>query len=103
MKLTVLERLILLQNLPQEGSFVTLKILRSLKSNLALSEVEYKDFEVKQNGEQIVWNKKGEEEVEIEIGEKATDMAIIALKELNDNKKLTEQHFSLYEKFIEGA
>ena len=100
MKLNVFERLMLLSVLPQEGNFVTLKVLRILKSNLALSEKELKDFEVIQEGEQVKWNTKGNEEIEIEIGEKATDIVIEALKQLDKEKKLTEQYFSLYEKFV---
>jgi len=100
MNLTVLERLILLQILPKEGNFVTLRVLRSLTSSLGLSEGDIKEFEVKQDGEIATWNNKGNEEREIEIGEKATDIIIESLKELNDSKKLTEQHFSLYEKFV---
>lgn len=100
MKLNVFERLMLLSILPQEGNFVTLKVLRELKSNLGLSEKELKEFEVKQENDQVIWNTKGNEELEIEIGEKATDIVIEALKQLDKDKKLTEQYFSLYEKFV---
>ena len=100
MELNVFERLMLLSILPQEGNFVTLKVLRELKSNLALGEKELKEFEVIQEGEQVKWNIKGNEELEIEIGEKATDIVIEALKQLDKDKKLTEQYFSLYEKFV---
>ena len=100
MKLNVMERLTLLSILPKEGNFVTLKVLRSLTSNLGLSESELKEFDVKQNDQQVTWNEKGNEEREIEIGEKATDIIVEALKKLDDEKKLTEQHFSVYEKFV---
>ena len=95
-----MERLTLLSILPKEGNFVTLKVLRSLTSNLGLSESELKEFDVKQNDQQVTWNEKGNEEREIEIGEKATDIIVEALKKLDDEKKLTEQHFSVYEKFV---
>ena len=100
MKLNVFERLMLLPILPKEGNFVTLKILRNLNSNLGLNEAEYKEFEIKQENDKVTWNQKGNEEREIEIGEKATDIIVEALKELDKNKKLTERYFSLYEKFV---
>jgi len=100
MKLTVLERFTGLQILPQEGDFVTLKIMRKLKEALAMSEKELVEFEIKQEGNQVLWNKKGEEEREIKIGEKATDLIVDALTKLDKEKKLTENHFSLYEKFV---
>lgn len=100
MKLNVFERLILLQILPAEGSFVTLKIVKDLKEVVALSESDFKEFEVKQDDTQLRWNTKGNEEREIAIGEKATDIIIEALNELDEEKKLTERHFTLYEKFV---
>lgn len=101
MKLNVIERLTLLQILPQEGNFLTLKVLRDLTSILAMTEKEFKEFDIKQVDEQVTWNLKGNEEKEVEIGEKATDLIVEALKELDKNKKLEQRHFSLYQKFVD--
>jgi hypothetical protein len=100
MKLNVLERLLLLQILPAEGDFVTLKIIKGLKESVALSEGDFKEFDIKQESEQVLWNQKGNEERAINIGEKATDVIVEALKKLDNEKKLLETHVSLYEKFI---
>jgi len=100
MKLNILERFKLLQILPQEGNFMTLTIVRKLQETLSLTEAEYKEFEVKEDGVTTTWNEKGREEREIEIGEKATDIIVEALKKLNDENKLTGHHMSLYEKFV---
>ncbi len=45
-------------------------------------------------------NQKGNKEREIKIGDKATDIIVESLKKLDDEKKLTETHISLYKKFI---
>ena len=100
MKLNVLERIMALGILPEAGNFATLKIVNDLKLVLSLTEAEYKEFEVKQEDDQLLWNSKGLEEREIKIGEKATDILIEALKKLDEEKKLTNQHFSLFEKFV---
>ena len=100
MKLNVLERITALGILPEVGNFATLKIVNDLKMSLGLTEAEFKEFEVKQKGDQMMWNEKGAEEREIKIGEKATDILIEALRKLDEDKKLTNQHFSLFEKFI---
>ena len=100
MKLNIAERFMVLGMLPKESNFTTLKIVRQLQESLSLTEAEFKEFDIKQEGQQIKWNNKGIEEREIDIGEKATDIIVEALKKLNDNNKLTSQHFSLYEKFI---
>lgn len=102
MKLNVPERLILLQVVPKEGSFLTLKIVRDLTSTLAMNDEEFKEFGITQDGDQIKWNLKGLQEKEVEIGEKATDIIVEALKKLDESKKLEQRHLSLYEKFIGG-
>jgi len=100
MKLTVLERLYLLVLLPQKEDITILKIVRDLKNSLALTEEEYKEFDVKEENGKTRWNAKGLEEREIPIGEMAIKVCANALKEANKNKLLTEQHISLYDKFV---
>jgi len=114
MKLSVLERIQLLGLLPKEGDHFTLKILRQLKESLSFSEAEHKVLQFKNGGEkykddkgreqivpegQIRWIKEADKDVQ--IGERATDIITEIFKKLNDQKKLPEQMFDLYEKFIE--
>lgn len=100
MKLNVLERLQLLQILPKEGNFVTLKIVKTLLNNISIGEKEFKEFDIKQTGEQLTWNEKGNEEREIEIGEKAMDIVADTLKKVDKEGKLNNNMLSLYEKFV---
>ncbi len=65
-----------------------------------MNDEEFKDFGITQDGDQIKWNLKGLQEKEVEIGEKATDIIVEALKKLDETKKLEQRHLSLYEKFI---
>ena len=104
MKLTVIERILLLGILPGEGNFVTLKIVRQLRENLSFSEAEIAALGVHQEGERITWNAAAEEPggSEIAIGEKATDIVVEALRKLDREGKLTEQLLSVWEKFIPG-
>ncbi len=46
-RLTMGERFVLLNNLPQEGDLVTFKILRKLRETLAPTEAEIKEFSFK--------------------------------------------------------
>lgn len=100
--LSVFERLILLSLLPKEGNFLTLKIVRQMRENLSFSEEEHRELELTQEADGVRWNTEADLPKEIEIGEKATDIVVGVLKKLDDENKLTEQHFSLYEKFIES-
>jgi len=100
MKLNLIERLQLLQILPKEGTFVTLKIVKTLLGNVSVGEKEFKEFDIKQTGEQLTWNEKGNEEREIEIGEKAMDIVADTLKKVDKEGKLNNNMLSLYEKFV---
>ena len=100
MKLNLLERLMIQSILPKEADFVTLKIMNNLRQSVAPSEEEYKEFEIRQDEGRVIWNSKGNEEKEIEVGEKATDVIKGALEKLDKEKKLTQDLFTLFEKFV---
>ena len=100
MKLNLLERLMIQSILPKEANFVTLKIMNNLRQSVAPSEEEYKEFEIRQDEGRVIWNSKGNEEKEIEVGEKATDVIKGALEKLDKEKKLTQDLFTLFEKFV---
>ena len=102
MKLNLPERFEALRILPEQGNFATLKIISNLRKDLAPSEDEHKKFCIQQQGDQIIWDSaKGAEEVEIPIGEKATDIIVDALKKLDESGTMTARQMSLYEKFVE--
>ena len=98
MKLSLAERFAIQKSLPKEGSFTTLKILNSLRMSLAPSEEEIKEYNIREEDGRIYWTEL--EEKEIEIGEKATDLIVEALKTLDKSNKLTNEHFTIYEKFV---
>jgi hypothetical protein len=115
MQLTVFERLTLLNILPREGNFLTLKILREMRENLSFSEEEHKMLQFKNAGDKVkedsdevvpegkvLWNMAGDVVKDVGFGEKATDIIVERLKTLDKEKKLTDAHFSLYEKFVLG-
>jgi hypothetical protein len=104
MKLTIMDRFALLKVLPHEGSFATLKIVQELRLALSPSEQEHKEFEIKEQGNNIMWNpEKGAVPKEIPIGEKATDIIVMSLKKSDQNGNLPEEAISVYEKFIKDA
>jgi len=66
MKLSVLERILLLNALPSEGSLTTIMIIRELRESLSFSEDEHKvlNFRDEPNGS-IKWTENIDKEVEI--------------------------------------
>ena len=101
MELTVVERLLLQGLLPQEANFTNLKLIRIAREDLSFNEEENRQLNFKQDGEQVQWNPDVNILKEVNIGEVATGMIVEALKKLNDEGKLQEQHLTLYEKFVE--
>jgi len=101
-ELTVIERLVLLNILPKEGDFTTIKLLRKLRENLSFDEEEHEKLQFQQDGDQVRWNMTAVQSKHIAIGEKMTDIVQSALEKLNSEKKLMDEHFSLYEKFVEN-
>lgn len=103
MLLSVRDRLMLLNILPPEGDFITLRIVRDLKRELSFSEQEIKDLKIVSEPNVVRWDEKAEAEQgekEVEIGSKATAIIVDVLVRLDKEKKLMEGHVSLYEKFI---
>jgi len=102
MILTVFDRLILLNVLPKEGDITSLKIVRGLREDLSFSEDEHKELELRYEGGNVFWKEDVNISKDINIGERAKDIIAGAFKTLNKNKKLTEQHLDLYERFVGG-
>ncbi len=103
MKLDVRERLILLSILPAEGNFITLKVVRKLRESLSFNEEELKTYRFVQEEQRVTWDDKAEQSKLIEIGTQAKIIIQNELKKLNDADppKLRDEHYSIYEKFIE--
>jgi hypothetical protein len=103
--LSVPERILLGSScLPSENDFVTLKVVRAIKKTIGFSEEELKEFEIKsipveQGRTRFEWNTAKEKSVEFEFSDKQTDLVIDSLDILAKNKRATEAHLELYEKF----
>lgn len=99
-KLNIPERIVLLGVLPKEGSFLTLKIIRDSQSIIAPSAEEIVNFDIRQVDEKVTWNEKGLEEVEFDFNQPVVDLVSKQLVELEKSNRLSMNHFSLYEKFV---
>lgn len=100
MNLSVRDRLVTLTVLPKEGNYATLKILTTLRLSLSFTEEEIKGWGLTVCPETGLTSWEKSEEVDIPIGEKATDIIVAAFKKFDREKKLTEEMLSTYEKFI---
>lgn len=109
MKLNVHDRIMALTLLPKEGNFFTIRLIRGLQAKLGCSDAELVEFGINQKNGVILpredgklWNEKGEEEREIEFGEREKDLITDALSKFDKEGKLTQDHFGIYTKFMEA-
>ena len=127
MLLTVAERFALAGLLPPQGDILTLKDLRQLKEELAISEEDRKEVQFFNEfkcpqceaigvfaapvkcGKCDVWLmatgqvgcSNWEFEKDVPIPDCLKEIITATLKKMNDDKKLEEKHITLYAKFVE--
>lgn len=100
MKLKVLDRLILLNVLPDKGDITSLRILTDLKSKLSFTEDELKALDFKTENGGTLWKSEADQDTDIEIGPKANRIIVDSFERLNKEKTLRVEFVSTYEKFI---
>lgn len=104
MRLTVRERLALLSVLPREGDILTLRIVQDLRRALSFSEAEHAALKLTSSEDGVSWDRTGEgDPKDVEIGPKAHTVVSDALQRMSNQKKLTEAHVGIYERFVEGV
>lgn len=101
-KLNVPERLVLLKILPKEENFINLRFIREAASVIGLSDKEITECKIVQEGENITFDtKKGLKEKPIGLGERIYTIICEVLEKMDKEKKLSQEYFSIFEKFIE--
>ncbi len=104
-KLTLFERFVTMTLLPVEGNYRTLKIIWNLRMELATTEEENKLAGLKDliGGGTDAEDWEAVPSKEIVFGDVAKQLIVDALMKLDKEEKLTQQHITLYEKFITYA
>ena len=104
MKLNVMERILLGGIMSTyQGTFMNLKLVREGREVLSFNEEENNELKFEQIEGCVNWDYEAAvkyQAVEINLGENVTSIIKKLLEDLNEQEKLTEQHFSIYEKFI---
>lgn len=101
MKLLIQERLLLLDMLPKEGDWASLKEVRRARETLSITAKEKEEYQITYDGSQYKWNVKGQSYLkDLPMSEWMTATIQDELRDRNKKKKLQEREMSLYEKFI---
>jgi len=101
--LNVFERVNLISILSGESDFTTLKLMRKAKEDLSFTEEEHKLLKfIELPDGRVTWKSKDAEKIirEFELGEVVTMRIKETLKVEDSRKKLKDEHFTLYEKFV---
>ena len=100
--LNLYERLVVMSLLPKQESFLTLVIIRDLQKELAATEEEIKLAGVVNlpTGGVSATDWLAVPEKEIVFGDIAKGLIVDALKKLDEEKKITNDHFTVYQKFM---
>ncbi len=102
MKLTVFDRMVLGNIMPREGDITCLRLIREFKEDLSFSETENKALGFKQLEDgRTRWNPKLKISKNVVIGDTIRGIIVKRLKDLNKEKKLSEDHIDLYDRFVE--
>lgn len=102
MKLTVQERLELLEIMPANESYSGIKEINRTQLLLALSGDEWKELEVVQEEGNISWNPEKAMTliVDIPMGEWLTNTIRGILRQMDRELQIKPQQMSLFEKFV---
>jgi len=106
MQLSVLERLLVQSLIPTTANFTNLKLIRKAREALSFTEEENKLLVFRHDGvgadTKTLWNDGVVGEREIDLGDTVFGLVVKELKKLDSENKLTSDHFSIYEKFVEN-
>ena len=86
--------------LPENGSFVTLKCVQETKNLLVPSEEEVNNYEMVTMNGQTQFNKKGKELIHIPISPMGLEIIKDAFRKLEDSNKLKLEQVDTYEKIM---
>ena len=101
MELSVLDRLLILNILPEEGNVITLKMIRDIKELVGFNaeEVGFLKFEYPGGG--VRWDPEYKDyTVEVDLPGAFREYIKERLMDLNKKEKLHEEHISIYDKFV---
>lgn len=107
MKLRIVDRITLLNILPDKGNHVTMGLLRELKKALAFSQKEIEDVKIEAHPSPdgqptgYSWNESKDPKKDVKIGSTLTALIVGILKEADKKEELDDQMDDLYDLFVD--
>ena len=101
-KMNVLERVLLMNMLPQKGNLPTIRAVNNTAKIILITPAEEVEYELKKESGMTNWNEKGKEEKEFDIPPSSIRAIRDILLKLDENEQLPANSVSLCEKFLPG-
>ncbi len=98
MKLSIGERIGLLNVLPAQGTLATMRVLRDLRHDLGFSEEELEEAGIKQTEDRLTWKPSASIDKEIAIGPVARNVVLEAIEALDAKSGVTELTLEIYDR-----
>ena len=103
MLLTIAERLMVQSVLPSKSDYLTLCVARDVRDAVDFTQDEIAMGGIRATEKGYKWAPEVDtDEADIELGEAETGLIVIELKKLNEGRSLTDNHYSIYRKFVLG-
>ncbi len=99
MRFSIVERVGLLNILPEKGTIATMRVLRDLRDELGFSEEELAQANIQQTGDKLTWDGSYKTEKDIEIGAAIRKVILESIEALDSQGEVTELTLDLYEQF----
>jgi len=96
-KLTILDRLSIINILPKEGNFLTLSVSNDITKKVGIGQEESKEIGIKFEENRVSWNPETPEK-EVEFSESELSVIRKQLKTLDSQDKLTIELLETYKK-----
>lgn len=95
MELTVKDRIVMIDLLPEQGGIIDMILVKSISSKVALTAKEITDFSVKQEGNSVKWDQS--KDMGVEIGFEMSEIELLKrrVQELDESKNITMRMFDL--------
>ena len=95
MNLTIKDRIIMVDLLPEQGGMIDMILVKSISDKVALTAKEITDFSVVQEGNSVRWDQSRDTGVEIGFEMSEIELLKRRVQELNASKSITMRTFDL--------
>lgn len=95
MILTIKDRVIIPELLPEQGSMLEMIIVNSINKKVMFTPREITEFELTQEGESLKWNTEKNTDVEVFFEESEINLLKERYKKLDEEKRISRRTFDL--------